>query len=67
MSTTGRRLPGGLAGIQLERAVDDLSLVAVLELTQRGTEKGHADIAPGTGDIGPGVYARAASRAVVAA
>ncbi len=41
------------ARIELEAAPGDLHVIAVLEALQRGLEAALADVAPGTGDIGP--------------
>ena len=56
--------PGGPRRVQLERVVDDLDFVAVLEPAQRGVKTRLAQIAPGADDVGPDVHAHVLSPGV---
>jgi hypothetical protein len=54
-------LDGGAAGVELERPVHHLDLVAVLETGQRRLEPRFADIAPRADDVAPDLHAHADS------
>jgi hypothetical protein len=63
---SGRAIRGPVSGcrrVQLERPVDDLDLVAVLERGERTLEPAFADVAPGADDVRPDVDTHASSLA----